>query len=228
MLVIGAVRCALCSGDYDTAESYLNSKVRSSADTEVAAYVNLYSVWAELCKAESVEETKDSISLLEAYTQMQSMKCVKSSILLTLWYLTDDRKYSDALEKEFPNSAEYGIITGKVQIMSVPFWYFVPRSAHNSTETSLSSSTSSVSVVTSRPESAKQNIKKQQLGLFREEANANELISRLKSKGFNAYSYTEKRASGTTYYIVVVDENKEGTMGLKLRDAGFECYPVVD
>ena len=30
------------------------------------------------------------------------------------------------------------------------------------------------------------------------------------------------------YYAVVVDENAEGTMGQKLKNAGFECYPVFE
>ena len=67
---------------------------------------------------------------------------------------------------------------------------------------------------------------REQLGLFRNKENADILIKDLKAKGFTGYSYTETRASGTTYYIVVVDENKDGTMGKKLRAAGFDCYPV--
>ena len=229
-LVIDAVRCALCSGDYETAESYLNSSVRSSSDPEIMAFVNLYSVWAVLCHADSIAETEDSISLLKAYSQMQSMNSVKSSVLLTLWYLTDDQKYADQIKKEFPKSAEYGIVTGKVQIMTAPFWYFVPRAVHNSNETPVaepSEATVAASKIKVSSEPV-QKAKRQQLGLFKSEDNAKLLIEKLKAKGFAAYSYTETRSSGTKYFIVVVDENTEGTMGLKLRDAGFECYPVVE
>ena len=51
-------------------------------------------------------------------------------------------------------------------------------------------------------------------------------MEQLKKKGFAARITTEKRPSGTTYYLVIVDENKDGTMGKELRNAGFECYGV--
>ena len=130
-LVLCAVRTALCAGEFDTADSYLNSAVRSSKNENVKAYVNLYSVWSALCRASTLNETKDSVALLTAYASMQSMYPVKASVLLTLWYLTDEKQYAQALQKEFPNSPEYGITKGNVQIMSVPFWYFVPRAVHS-------------------------------------------------------------------------------------------------
>lgn len=69
---------------------------------------------------------------------------------------------------------------------------------------------------------------KLQMGLFRERANAENLVSRLKDKGFAAYMTSEKRASGTTYFLVFVDEDAKQSMGLKLKSAGFECYPIFE
>ncbi|MCH5295426.1 MAG: SPOR domain-containing protein [Treponema sp.] len=225
-LVLDAVRTALCAGEYDTADSYLNSAVRSSKDEAVRAYVNLYSVWSALCRAASAREAEDSVSILKAYSTMQSMRPVRPGVLLTLWYLTDEKEYADALRKEFPKSPEAGIVSGTVQIMSVPFWYFVPRAEHSAAEAYPSSSAADTGASSSAPAKTNPKGRRQQLGLFRNEANAAALIERLKSKGFDGYFYTETRASGTTYYIVVVDENAEGNMGLRLRDAGFECYEV--
>ena len=69
---------------------------------------------------------------------------------------------------------------------------------------------------------------REQLGLFRDKANADGLIQKLKEKGFSAFITEEIRPSGTKYYLVVVNENAEGTMGTELRNAGFECYPVFE
>ena len=69
---------------------------------------------------------------------------------------------------------------------------------------------------------------RQQLGLFKDKANAENLVSRLKDKGFAAKITEEVRPSGTTYYIVAVDETKENNMGDRLRSAGFECYPIFE
>ncbi len=242
-LVIDAVRTALCAGEFETADSYLNSAVRSTKNESIRAYVNLYSVWSDLCKATSVEETAESRALLNAYITMPSMKSVKPALLLTLWYLTDEKQYADSLQKEFPYSPETGIVKGNVQVMSAPFWYFVPREEHSLTENYSSPSTDAAKAQAGKTEknsvkssdgksdvpaqkTSVQKTKRQQLGLFKNEEYANDLIKKLKAKGFNGYFYKETRSSGTTYYIVVVDENKDGTMGLKLRDSGFECYEV--
>ena len=251
-IVIDAVRCSLNCGDYSTAESYLNSSVRSSKNPEILAHVNLYSVWADLCRAKNVAETSGSVATLKVYAESESMKSVRPAVLLTLWYITGQGQYSDSLKKLYPNSPEAGIVKGNVKVLSVPFWYFVPRavpeaqvaetastpktttsssSSSKSTGSSSSSSSSTEKKTTSSSttkESQSSSAKKvrEQLGLFRNKDNADTLIKDLKAKGFTAYSYTETRASGTTYYIVVVDENKDGTMGKKLRAAGFDCYPV--
>jgi len=244
-LVLNAVRASLCAGDSETADRYLNSAVRSSKDEKILAYINLYSQWSSLCKAKNLDETKDSIALLKAYIGMDSMKTVKPQVLLTVWYITGDSSYSSQLKQEFPSSMEAGVVTGKVQIMSSPFWYFVPHkgganlvnsdvAVDSSTSASNSSSTKTSGTVVASKESASENknssgkIIRQQCGLFRDRVNAENLVKVLKDKGFDSTITEETRASGTTYYIVVVDENSEGTMGIKLKDAGFECYTVVE
>ncbi len=126
-LVIDAVRCALSVGEYETAENYLNSAVRNSKNPEIQATIKLYEQWCALSKAEKYEETLEPLAMLKAYLEFPSMSSVKPSVLLTLWYVTNEKMYADALVKEFPRSAEAGIATGKVQVYPAPFWYFVPR-----------------------------------------------------------------------------------------------------
>ena len=48
----------------------------------------------------------------------------------------------------------------------------------------------------------------------------------VKAKGFDAFITTEKRASGTTYYIVLVREDKTGNVADRLRSSGYDCYGV--
>ena len=245
-LVLNAVRASLCAGDFETADKYLNSAVRSSKDENILAYINLYSQWSALCKAENFEETKDSVALLKAYSGMDSMKSVKPQVLLTVWYITGEDEYGDMLKKEFPLSLEAGVVTGKVQIMSSPFWYFVPHKGGVAEEeneaTEKIEKDISADVVDSTKGSKSNDVKtsdvavdsnsgsgkitREQCGLFRDKVNAENLVKALKEKGFASSITEETRASGTTYYIVVVNENADGTMGLKLKDAGFECYPV--
>lgn len=233
-LVLDAVRCALNAGDYATAQSYLNSSVRNSKDEKVLAYVKLYEQWAALCKAGSDGNVSEPLAILKTYSALDSMKSVRPSILLTLWHLTGEKEYSDKLKKDFPKSMEAAVVKGEVQILPSPFWYFVPKSGSDLPDVDIenvadsSSSKSSESSANSSSSSSSEKVVKEQLGLFRDKANAQRLFDQVKAKGFNPEIDTETRPSGTTYYIVVVRENKEGTIGNQLRTVGFECYPVFE
>lgn len=242
-LVIDAVRCSLCAGDYATAESYLNSAVRNSKDVNIQAYVKLYEQWSQLCKANNADDTKESIAMLKTYSTLDSMKTVRSSVLLTLWHLTGETKFSEQLKQNYPKSMEAAIVKGEIQTLPTPFWYFVPRNGVDLPEISgavtVVPETAAPSVAAPEKEKTpssgqakeskeSEKIIRQQLGLFREEANAKALVDRVGAKGFRAEIATETRPSGTKYYLVVVKENEKGTIGEELRTAGFECYPLFD
>ena len=233
MLVIDAVRCALSAGDGDVTLQFLNSAVRNSKDESIQAQIKLYEQWAALCNAENADDIAEPVSMLKAYADIPSMKSVNPSVLLTLWYVTGEADFGNRLVKKYPESAEAGIVTGKVQVMPSPFWYFVPRRKISLTQPSAEEKTVSATENGdgTQGEAAvkadfSENPVKQQLGLFRDKSNAEEFVRRLNEKNFKGYIQEETRSSGTTYYIVLVDENEDGSMGLKLKSAGFECYPV--
>ena len=239
-LVIDAVRCALSGGQADLAVQYLNSSVRNSKNEKIQAQIKLYEQWAALSKAETVKETEEAITFLKVYSTLSSMNTVKKSILLTLWYMTDSKDYASALVAEFPNSLEAGIVLGKVMVTPAPFWYFVPRekvAQHIETapvkikqetvaETAKPKEEAKIETETVEKTEKYEVAKKLQLGLFRDKVNAQSYAEKVTKKGFKPYIQEEKRASGTIYYIVVVDENLQGTMGTELKTAGFESYPI--
>lgn len=230
-IVLDAVRCALSSGNFATADSYLNSAVRNSKNETVQAYIKLYSQWSELCKADSASEINEPILMLQAYAKMDSMECVRSSIFLTLWYLTGDRNYASEIEKRYPLSVEAAIVKGDVQLLPTPFWFFVPKTG----EAEQGTGTFTVTENDSEDDIINQNAvedesaaktTKWQLGLFKTESNAKLLLDEVMKKGFDAFITSEKRASGTTYYIVLVREDKTGNVADRLRSAGYDCYAV--
>lgn len=252
-LVLDAVRCALCTGDSATADSYLNSAVRNSRNPEIIAYVKLYAQWSALCGAETTEDLNEPLEILKAYLNVSSMDSVKPVILLTLWFITGEDAYSKRIVTDYSKSVEAAIVNGDVQLLPVPFWFFVPKTGVaqqgtgtfssvattvSSTTTAGASSSSSSSTATATasagsPDNSntsgtptQHNFTKWQLGLFRTESNATYLADELKKKGFAAYITTEKRASGTTYYIVLVNENADKDIADRLRSAGYDCYPV--
>lgn len=251
-LVLDAVRCALCTGDSATADSYLNSAVRNSRNPEIIAYVKLYAQWSALCGAESTEDLNEPLEILKAYLNVSSMDSVKPVILLTLWFITGEESYSKRIVADYPKSVEAAIVNGDVQLLPVPFWFFVPKTGvaqqgtgtFSSTATTVTSSTTSTTGASSSASAAtastvssnnssnssgtptQHTFSKWQLGLFRTESNATYLADELKKKGFAAYITSEKRASGTTYYIVLVNENADKDIADRLRSAGYDCYPV--
>lgn len=224
-LVLDAVRCSLCIGDSDTADSYLNSSVRNSKDEKISAYVKLYSQWSALCRANTSADLQEPIEILKAYIKVSSMKTVQPAILLTLWYVTGDESYSKEITKTFPKSTEAAIVKGDVQLLPVPFWFFVPKSGIAEMGTgSLSEATTTT--VSEDKSTIATKFTKWQLGLFKTENNAKLLADELKTKGFSPYITSEKRSSGTVYYIVLVNETPEGNVSDRLRSAGYDCYPV--
>ena len=231
-LVLDAVRCALCQGDYETAHAYLNSSIRNSKDNLIQSYTKLYTQWAALCSVESKEDLAEPVEILKAYSKVDSMKELRPTILLTLWYVTGEKQYSSEITKSFPKSTEAAIVNGDVQLLPTPFWFFVPKlgEVEQGIGSIVIQNAESEKKLASEPKKVIQSsseIIKLQLGLFRTEKNAKLLVEELKSKGFDSYVTTEKRSSGTTYYIVLIHENKERTLADKLRSSGYECY-VVD
>lgn len=227
-IVLDAVRCALSSGDYATADSYLNSAVRNSKNAEVQAYIKLYTQWSALCKAEDVSDIQEPVVMLQAYLKVDSMASVKPAVLLTLWYVTGDSSYSKEITKLYPKSIESSIVKGDAQLLPTPFWFFVPKSGEAEQGTGSFAvpeepkQTSTQTAVAEKPA----KFTKWQLGLFRTENNAKLLADEVKAKGFDSYITTEKRASGTTYYIVLVREDKNGNVADRLRSSGYDCYGV--
>lgn len=239
-IVLEAIRCALSCGDYATADSYLNSAVRNSKNPKIQAYIKLYTQWSALCRAETVNDLQEPIVMLQAYTKVESMNVIKPAVLLTLWYITGDVSYSKQISADFPASVEAAIVTGDVQLLPTPFWFFVPKSGEAEQGTGTYAVTSEPeTVIADKTKAAAVNkvnsavsagdnskISKWQLGLFRTESNAKLLAEEVKGKGFEAYITTETRSSGTTYYLVIVNEDKSGNIADKLRSSGYDCYAI--
>lgn len=230
-LVLAAVRCSLSCGNNQQADSYLSS-VKNSSVAETAAYAKLYSVWSWLCRVSSSSDLSEPVATLEGYTVQDSMKLVRPPVYLTLWYLTGENKWARKLQQEYPKSAETAIVTGAAQMLPSPFWFFLPRGsdAHVATSSGISNSGGkSSSSVENKGKTSDEDIHvvvKQQVGFFRSRENAENLAKRVRDAGFKPEISEEQRQSGTIYFVVTVPEDKDNSTGLRLKTAGFECYPV--
>lgn len=228
-LVLAAVRCSLSCGESQQADSYLDS-VRNSQVPETVAYSRLYSVWSRLCQVDSTDQLEESLSQLEIYSSLESMGMVRPPVYLTLWHLTGKSQWKERLQKEYPKSAEAAVVTGEAQLLPSPFWFFLPGKAvadwtgqQSSAAASGQAEKTDSKVEKAAPSSV---IVNQQVGFFRNRENAENLAQRLRDAGFKPEITEEQRQSGTVYFVVTVPEDKDNSMGLRLKTAGFESYPV--
>ncbi len=68
----------------------------------------------------------------------------------------------------------------------------------------------------------------QQIGFFRNREYADELVERLKKRGFEPVIREVVRPSGTRYHTVLVPEDEAGSAGKRLKNEGFESYLVTE
>ena len=66
-----------------------------------------------------------------------------------------------------------------------------------------------------------------QLGFFSSKENAQRLVDRVAEKNISAQIKEEVRPSGNTYFAVIV-KSKDSEIGSKIKNNGFECYPVFE
>ena len=249
-LVLDAVRCALSAGDSDTADTYLNSAVRNSKNAGIRAYIKLYSQWSKLCRAESSEDLQEPVLILQSYLKSESMLCVQPALLLTLWYLTGEKSYGLEILGKYPRSMEAAVVNGDAQLLPTPFWFFVPKKgeaeqgtgSYAAVELPKDEENADANGAISLPAAARteasdktasgaksfedgKKYSKLQLGLFRTQSNAESLSKEVNKKGFNSYVTAETRSSGTTYYLVLINDG-EGNLSDRLRSSGYECYVV--
>ena len=240
-LVLDAVRCALSAGDSDTADTYLNSAVRNSKNPKIRAYIKLYTQWSKLCRADTPEDLQEPVLILQSYLKNESMNYVYPAVLLTLWYLTGEKSYAVQIQGTYPKSMEAAVVNGDAQLLPTPFWFFVPKKGEaeqgtgtyapvelpkdeQNADANGAISLPGVNTTSASTSKAKASCKLQ-VGFFGSQKNAQSLCDELKKKDFSPYITTETRASGTTYYLVLIDD-MDGNLADKLRSNGYECYVI--
>ena len=244
-------RVELQLGNFEEAQSYTEKVLLTSQNQNELNTARFYSAIAELQKGNKA----DAITLLQTYSETMQKGSVQRKVLFLLWYITDDAKTKNQLLSDYPNTNEALLAQGKIELLLKPFWLFLPRTsvenqkapqedsattiatASNATatktETSTTASNATASntstVATASTSSTKyEDIKFQQVGFFKTESYAKELVSELKEKKFSPQIRTTTRKSGITYYAVIIPEDKEGNTGKRLRHEGYECAPLFE
>lgn len=206
----------------------------------------MYDAWRLLAE----DRADRAVPLITAYTKKKVFSEYHPALLFTLWWVNGDEDAKQRLLKEYPAGMEAAAVNGIVTVQPSTFWYLMPRSglaqkpAAGSTASKTSASseatkTSGQSSAASKAEAASTQSSKPaavsetqakpsyyQLGFYKTKKYAEALAADLQKKHFTPIIKEETRPSGTVYFAVLVKENAAGDMGLRLKDAGYEAFPI--
>jgi hypothetical protein len=176
------------------------------------------------------------LAALTALADNPDFVSLRPAIYYTLWNINGAAPeraegWKNRLITEFPQSPEGRIAAGAggaVEALPAPLWVFFPGRGGVALEAAAPSGTS-VSAAPSAPAAPASPAPGRgvlQTGLFGTEANARKQAERLRAAGFTP-AVTKRLVNGTEYWTVNVPpgQNMSQTI-LKLKDAGFESFPV--
>ena len=254
-LLLDAVRVLLCGGSMDSARSLLSEIAAALPVSDEDPYYRraaVYDTWRLLAE----DRADRAVPLITAYTKKKAFSEYHPALLFTLWWVNGDEDAKQRLLKEYPAGMEAAAVNGTVTVQPSTFWYLMPRSglaqqpaagssasktstsskARTSSETTKASVQSSAaskaeaaSTQSSKPAAVSETQAKPsyyQLGFYKTKKYAEALAADLQKKHFTPIIKEETRPSGTVYFAVLVKENAAGDMGLRLKDAGYEAFPI--
>jgi len=165
----------------------------------------------------------------------------RSGIYYTLWRLTGLDSYQTRLIAEFPRSPEAGIAGGRVNPAATPLWLLFPGRdsvVFSPAPPSLAITAPAPAPATPAPPapalaaaaagSAETAATGSflQAGLFSQEANAVSFAQRIRSAGFEP-RIIPRQVNGRDHWAVGVNGGSDTNIMIRrLRDAGFESFPV--
>jgi len=219
-LLLDAVRALLCGGSLDSARSLLSEIAAALPVSDEDPYYRraaVYDTWRLLAE----ERADRAVPLITAYTKKKSFSEYHSALLFTLWWINDDEDAKQRLLKEYPAGMEAAAVNGTVTVQPSTFWYLMPRSGL-AQQAIAGGSASKIAAVSETPLKPSYY----QLGFYKTKKYAEALAADLQKKHFTPIIKEETRPSGTVYFAVLVKENAAGDMGLRLKDAGYEAFPI--
>jgi len=257
-LVLDAARCRLSLGDAERANALVSSVLLASFDDAVLARARVYAAWISLSSAEDPRPALSQIrsyadqpafaayepALLFTLWWSDSDASAPARLLarhpaspeaavargemgiapISFWYLMPRDARSIAA---FAAKGSAKSVVSKSAPVSEPADTKVSGDTKASgDDKAVADAKVSADALTSGDEHPRPTW--HQLGFFRQRDYADELVAKLRAKGFEPIVRNEKRPSGTVYFAVLVPEDPRGEVGPRLKDAGFESFPLFE
>ena len=229
-------RLLISIGENEKAGALIADLLKNSQDLESLIQGRYLVAMLELLQAGN---TKSFVSL----TEDPGFSGYYSAIYYTLWKYTGLSSWKARLTAEFPQSPETKVANGTVNAPSRPFWFLFP--GRNSITLSPPSQPAAPAAAPPSPAAAypaapgkpgtadaKNPSPVQgggnllQTGLFSKQENAQALAERLKKAGFEPLILSTQLNAGNFWSVCVPYGTDMNTMIMKLKNAGFESFPL--
>jgi len=245
--LLRAARCELAAGEDDQARDLASRVLISAKDPQTATRARLVGAWALYFSGRA----GDAKTLAGDLALSAPGAPERREARFLAWASSSGPERSAAalrLAKDYPDSPEALIAAGTLQPAPLPHWYLgsvrpeelvpvAPASA-GAEPAPAASVVPSAAPAAPAPgatpgtadEGAAASTTRLQVGYFSVESNARGLVAELKAKGFAAgveqKAATSSSTSGPRWVVYVEGGADPEAMKLKLKDAGYESYPM--
>lgn len=253
-LLLDAARCALALNDPVAADSIVRTVLQSSFDEPTTLRARVYSAWIQL----GAGNRREALSLIRSFASNPACADHAPALLFTLWWSDGDDAARSKLLSAWPQSFEAACARGEATVGPSSFWYLMNRNEEGVAAFARAGSSGLAEALKAEAPSVKTTDQKasdqkattqsssassegsgasgvaagsgpwQQVGFFKNREYADELVERLKQRGFVPVIREVVRPSGTRYHTVLVPEDAGRTAGPRLKNAGFESYLVTE
>jgi hypothetical protein len=226
-------RLLISLGEYEKAAALSFDLIDKAIDKESKLIARYLSALLEAYRSRNFKD-------LAALADENDFSDLKSAIYYTLWKLTDASSWEARLKAEFPRGPEAKIADGSALLSQSPHWLLFP--GRESVSIAATASAAPVTVTPAPPPPAAQPVTVTppavspaapagsgtmlQTGLFSSEAIAGVLSDRLKKAGFTS-EIVRRQVNGNDYWAVTVPAGNDMNATIKkLKDSGFDSFPL--
>jgi len=222
-------RLLISIGEYEKAGAVLLSLLANGQDPALLVQGQYLTALLDLFSTGSSQS-------LAGLADKSDFSDYRGAIYYTLWKFTGLDSWKTKLAAEFPQSPEAKAANGTVNSPVTPLWLLAPGrntlaapapaqpQKPPSPQPDLTPKTNSPPPPVLQPSVSPPTVL--QTGLFSKEANASALADRLKKAGFESIIVPRQVNGGDFWAVCVPYTNDMNAVILKLKDAGFESFPV--
>jgi hypothetical protein len=231
--LLEAALCYITLGEFEKADANIRPVFISGGDPETVRRARYIGAQIELFRT---GQSQALYSLVESPEFLD----YRPPIYYTFWRIYGDGVYRNRLLEEFPSSPEAAILrdgdAARAVVSAVPhaLWFFFPGREQVTLSAAVPGPAAVVTApVTTQPPlpapvqaPASGGPRTIQTGLFSRESNARNMAERLRAAGF-VPEVSARTVNGASYWAVSIPPGDDpGNTTMRLKDAGFEAFPV--